>query len=199
MREHSVPEWYIDSCQKIQYMFPKAHAAAYVIAALRLSWFKIYEKLAYYCAFMTVRGADVDFESLNTGKDAVLRYLNSIEDKRNKNEATAVELKIASTMQIVYEAIVRGVNFLPVDIYKSDAFKYLPEDGAIRIPFSAISGVGTNAAENMKKAREEGGEFSSIEDFQARSGAPLTAIELLKLSGTFGELPESDQISLFDF
>ena len=199
MREHDVPEWYINSCHKIQYMFPKAHAAAYVIAALRLSWFKIYEKLAYYGAFMTVRGSDVDFESLNTGKQAVSAYLKSIEEKRAKNEATAVELKIASTMQIVYEATARGVSFLPIDIYKSDAAKYLSEDGALRLPFSAIPGVGTNAAKSMKEAREQGGKFSSIEDFQIRSGASSSTIELLKQAGTFGELPESDQMSLFDF
>lgn len=199
MREHDVPEWYIDSCQKIKYMFPKSHAAAYVIAALRLAWFKIYKKLEYYCAFMTVRGGDLDFESLNSGRTAVLQYLKSIEAKKNKNEASAVEKEREATMQVVYEAMARGIEFLPVDIYKSDAVKYLIEDGALRLPFSSIPGVGANAAKGMQDAREGGGEFSSIEDFQSRSGASSAVIASLTQAGALKGLPESDQITLFGF
>ncbi|OQA47680.1 MAG: DNA polymerase III PolC-type [Firmicutes bacterium ADurb.Bin300] len=197
MREHGVPEWYIDSCQKIKYMFPKAHAAAYVTAALRLAWFKIYRKLEYYCTYMSVRGENIDFESIIGGKNAVSRYLKSAEAKKG-NEASANERDREATMQIVYEAMVRGIEFLPIDIYKSDAKRYLPEDGRIRLPFSAIPGVGLNAAKSMQNARE-GGEYSSIEDFRERSGASSTVIELLKQTGVFKGLPESDQMTLFDF
>ncbi|MGI6745181.1 MAG: PolC-type DNA polymerase III [Acutalibacteraceae bacterium] len=197
MREHGVPEWYIDSCQKIKYMFPKAHAAAYVTAALRLAWFKVYRKLEYYCTYMSVRGENIDFESIIGGKNAVSRYLKSAEAKKG-NEASANERDREATMQIVYEAMVRGIEFLPIDIYKSDAKRYLPEDGRIRLPFSAIPGVGLNAAKSMQNAREDG-EYSSIEDFRERSGASSTVIELLKQTGVFKGLPESDQMTLFDF
>ncbi len=200
MRDHDVPDWYIDSCQKIKYMFPKAHAAAYVIAALRLAWFKVYKKLEYYCAYMTVRGGDLDFVSLNSGKNAVFAFLKSIEAKRNKNEASTNEKDKETIMQIVYEAMARGIRFLPVDIYKSDAVRYVPEDGAIRLPFSSIPGVGVNAAQGLFAAHGDGaGEFSSIEDFQIRSGASSAVITSLKDAGAFAELPDSDQLTLFGF
>lgn len=196
MREHGVPEWYIDSCLKIKYLFPKAHAAAYVSAALRLAWFKIYRKLEYYCTYMTVRGKNIDFESITGGKNAVLRFLKS--SKAKNDTASANEREREETMQIVYEAMVRGIDFLPIDIYKSDANRYLPEDGCIRLPFSAIPGVGLNASKSMQNARE-GGEYSSVEDFRERSGASSTVIESLRNAGVFDTLPESDQITLFGF
>lgn len=148
---------------------------------------------------MTVRGGDLDFESLNLGKNAVLQYLKTIEAKKNRNEASAVEKEREATMQVVYEAMARGIEFLPVDIYKSDAVKYLLEDGAIRLPFSSIPGVGISAAKGMQDARAEGGEFSSIEDFQDRSGASSSVIASLTQTGALKGLPESDQITLFGF
>ncbi len=196
MREHNVPEWYIDSCKKIQYMFPKAHAAAYIIASLRLAWFKIYKPLEYYCAYLTVRGGDVDAESMAKGKAAVNTLIKMIRAK--EKEASAAEKAKEKIMLIVYEAMVRGIEFLPIDIYKSTASSYEPEDGKIRMPFSALAGVGEAAAEQLAKARDDGGaEFSSIEDYAIRAGAGKSTVELLKSCGAFGDLPESDQMSLF--
>lgn len=196
MREHGVPEWYIDSCKKIQYMFPKAHAAAYIIASLRLAWFKIYKPLEYYCAYLTVRGDDVDAEAMSKGKEAVKTLLQMIRAKGK--EASAAEKSKETIMMIVYEAMVRGIEFLPIDIYTSTASSYEPEDGKIRMPFSALAGVGEAAAEQLANARNDGGaEFSSIEDFEIRSGAGKSTVALLKSCGAFGDLPDSDQMSLF--
>jgi DNA polymerase-3 subunit alpha (Gram-positive type) len=165
MKSHNVPQWYIESCDKIQYMFPKAHAAAYIIASLRLAWFKIYYKLEYYCAYLTVRGGDVDAESMSKGKDAVKMLLKSIEAKVKEGTASNVEKDRQTIMMIVHEAMARGVEFLPIDIYKSTAHSYVPEDGKIRMPFSALPGVGEAAAEQLANARNDGGpEFSSIEE-----------------------------------
>ena len=196
MRDHDVPEWYIDSCRKIQYMFPKAHAAAYIIASLRLAWFKVYKPLEYYCAYLTVRGGDVDAESMSKGKEAVKTLLQMIRNKGK--EASNAEKDKETIMMIVYEAMVRGIEFLPIDIYKSTAHSYEPEDGKIRMPFSALAGVGDAAAIQLANARNDGGpEFSSIEDFEIRSGAGRSTIAVLKACGAFGDLPDSDQISLF--
>ena len=198
MREHNVPEWYIDSCKKIQYMFPKAHAAAYIIASLRLAWFKVYKPLEYYCAYLTVRGGDVDAESMSKGKEAVKTLLQMIRSKGK--DASNAEKDKETIMMIVYEAMIRGIEFLPIDIYKSTASSYEPEDGKIRMPFSALAGVGDAAAEQLARAKSDGGEeFSSVEDFEIRSGAGKSTIALLKACGAFGDLPESDQISLFEF
>lgn len=198
MREHDVPEWYIDSCKKIQYMFPKAHAAAYIIASLRLAWFKVYKPLEYYCAYLTVRGGDVDAESMSKGKEAVKTLLQMIRNKGK--EASNAEKDKETIMMIVYEAMVRGIEFLPIDIYKSTASSYEPEEGKIRMPFSALAGVGEAAAEQLAKAKDDGGAaFSSIEDFEIRSGAGKSTVALLKACGAFGDLPDSDQISLFEF
>ena len=197
MRAHDVPEWYIESCRKIQYMFPKAHAAAYMIASLRLAWFKVYKPLAYYCAYLTVRGDGVDAEAISKGIDAVKTLLKMIQAKGK--EASQAEKDKEIIMMIVHEAMARGVEFLPIDIYKSTASSFEPEDGKIRTPFSALPGVGLAAAELLAKAYTEGEpEFTSIEDFEVRSNASKSAVEALKAVGAFGDLPESDQISLFD-
>ncbi len=198
MRDHDVPEWYIDSCKKIQYMFPKAHAAAYIIASLRLAWFKVYKPLEYYCAYLTVRGGDVDAESMSKGKEAVKTLLQMIRNKGK--EASNAEKDKETIMMIVYEAMVRGIEFLPIDIYKSTAHSYEPEGGKIRMPFSALAGVGDAAAEQLAKAKDDGDPaFSSIEDFEIRSGAGKSTVAVLKACGAFGDLPDSDQISLFEF
>ena len=196
MKSHNVPAWYIESCDKIQYMFPKAHAAAYIIASLRLAWFKIYKPLEYYCAYLTVRGDDVDAEAMSKGKNAVKTLLQMIRAKGK--EASAAEKSKETIMMIVYEAMVRGIEFLPIDIYKSSAGDYEPEDGKIRMPFAALAGVGEAAAVQLAKARDDGGaEFSSIEDFAIRAGAGKSTVDLLKSCGAFGDLPDSDQMSLF--
>lgn len=198
MKEHKVEQWYIDSCMKIKYMFPKAHAAAYVIAALRLGWYKIYKPLEYYSAYFTVRGGDLDAVSAVAGKEAVKKKM--LEIKSKGREATAKEQDQYSVLQIVIEMLARGYSFLPVDIYKSDYRVYEIEDGKIRLPFGAINGVGENAAMNLANARKDGnGDFISCDDLMSRAGVGKSIIESLREAGALGDLPDSSQISLFGF
>ena len=195
MRKHDVPEWYIDSCFKIKYMFPKAHAAAYLIAALRVAWFKVYRPVEYYAAYFTVRSEDFDAELVLKGTRQVKHEIDSV--RQNQQDATAKEQDTADTMHIAYEAMVRGVKFLPVDIAKSHATKFLVEDGAIRMPFCSIKGVNL-AAENIMKARDEE-PFCSCDDIQQRAGVGRAIIDSLRAAGALGNLPESNQMTLFDF
>ena len=197
MREHGVPEWYIDSCFKIKYMFPKAHAAAYMISTLRYAWYKVHHPLEYYCAYFTVRGEDFDADAAVKGKQAVIQRMAGIEQKKANREASATDESLYTNLQICNEILARGISFLPVDIYKSDARKFLPEDGKIRLPFSSLSGVGVGAAQGLAEARKDGGDFISIDDFKARSGAGQSVIDVLKNAGAFGDLPDSSQISFF--
>ncbi len=196
MKENGVEQWYIDSCFKIQYMFPKAHAAAYVSAALRLGWYKIYHKLEYYAAFMTVRGGDIDALAVMKGRDAVKRLMAEI--KAKGKDAAPKEQNMYPSLQVVNEMMARGIEFLPIDIYKSDATVYKIEDGKIRMPFGALSGVGKNAAIALAEARNGIDEFVSIDDFAQRASASSSTIESLRQVGAFGSLPETRQISLFD-
>ncbi len=196
MKECGVEQWYIDSCLKIKYMFPKAHAAAYVIAALRLGWYKIYYPLEYYSAFFTVRGGDLDAVAAVKGKAAVKARMNEI--KLKGNDASAKEKDTYGVLQIVVEMLARGFEFLPVDIYKSDERVYRIEDGKIRLPFNAIDGVGENAAESIAKAVNDGnGEFISCDDLMARAKIGKSVVDSLKEAGALGNMPESNQISLF--
>ncbi len=197
MKEHGVEQWYIDSCMKIEYMFPKAHAAAYVSAALRLAWYKIYYPIEYYTAFMTVRGGELDALSISKGRDAVKRKMTDIRLKGK--EASAKEQGTYTALQVVNEMMARGIEFLPIDIYKSHATDFKIEDGKIRMPFGALSGVGGGAAEGLAAAGQSGENFVSIDDFAQKAGASSTAIEALKQLGAFGDLPATRQISLFDF
>lgn len=196
MKEHNVPQWYIDSCLKIKYMFPKAHAAAYVSAALRLGWYKIYKPVAYYAAFLTVRGGDLDAVSIMSGKDYVVRKMRSITAKGK--EATAKEQSEFTSLQVVNEMLARGIEFLNVDIYKSDASVYKIEDGKIRLAFSSIKGMGESAARNLQKARDDGeGKYISIDDLQRRASISSSIITSLQDLGSLDGLPQSSQMSLF--
>lgn len=198
MRKCNVPEWYMDSCRKIKYMFPKAHAAAYVYAAFRLAWYKIYRPLEYYTAFLTVRGGDLDAATITKGRAAVKAKMSEISAKMQNKSATQKEEDQYTALQVANEMMARGVELLPIDIYKSKAKEYTIEDGKIRLPFNALSGVGNSAAEPMEAARNDGkGEFVSIEDFAERAKAGKTVIEALTECGAFGDLPESSQLSLF--
>ena len=194
MRAHNVPEWYLESCMKIKYMFPKAHAAAYMIAALRLGWYKVYHPAAYYAAYFTVRGEDMDGVLAMQGIGAVQEKMREIAQKGKA--ATAKEAGTYTTMQIVYELLCRGVELLPVDFYKSKASIYTVEDGKIRLPFLSINGVGETAAAMLAKTAQTGG-FISIEDIQQASGVSKTVIEALENAGTLDFLPKSNQISFF--
>lgn len=195
MKEHGVEQWYIDSCMKIKYMFPKAHAAAYVSAALRLGWYKIYHPLEYYAAYMTVRGGEIDAEAVIKGRDAVKARMKEIKDKGK--EAAPKELNMYPGLQVVNEMMARKIEFLPVDIYKSDAKIYKIEDGKIRMPFTALSGVGENAAIGLANAGHSGEKFVSIEDYAAKAKASSSVIETLKALGAFGDMPATRQISFF--
>lgn len=196
MKAVGVEQWYIDSCYKIKYMFPKAHAAAYVIAALRLAWYKIHKPIHFYSAYFTVRGGAIDAVAAVQGKAAVKKKMEEI--KLKGNDKTAKDESTYIVLQIAIEMLARGIEFLPVDIYKSDARIYKIEDGKIRLPFGAVDGIGENAAVALAKAREDGGgDFLSYDDLMARAGVGKSVCEALKNAGALGDMPESNQISLF--
>lgn len=199
MKTIGVEQWYIDSCYKIKYMFPKAHAAAYVIAALRLAWYKIYHPIHFYSAYFTVRGGAIDAVAAIAGKTAVKKKMDEFNAKKKNNAPiTAKEESTYVVNQIVIEMLARGIEFLPVDIYKSDARVYKIEDNKIRLPFGAIDGIGENAANAIAQAREDGsGEFISCDDLMVRAGIGSSVVESLRQAGALGDMPDSNQISLF--
>ena len=194
MREHEVPEWYIDSCKKIKYMFPKAHAAAYVMSAIRLGWYKVHIPIAFYCAMFTVAPGGFDAETVGKGRAHVMATIKDIE-KRGK-EASPKEIASIPSLQLANECMARGLKFLPIDIEKSHSYAFQPENGAIRMPFSALGGLGDNAAANIVKARDEE-KFFSVEDLQTRAKLTKSVIEILRKNHALDNLSETDQLSLF--
>ena len=194
MKEHGVPDWYIESCMKIKYMFPKAHAAAYMISTLRLGWYKVYRPVEYYAAYFTVRGEDFDGALAMKGLAAVKQRMKEIEDKGK--EATAKDNALYATLQIVNEMMARGIEVLPINVYKSDAYKYAVEDGKIRLPFSSLAGIGENAAKLLADAGKKG-KYISIDDLQTRAAASKTVIDALDEIGALEGIPKSSQITLF--
>ena len=194
MKDHNVPQWYIDSCMKIKYMFPKAHAAAYMISTLRLGWYKVHYPVEYYAAYFTVRGEDFDGALVIQGREAVRHKMNEISMKGK--EASAKEESAYATLQIVNEILARGIEVLPVDLYKSDAKKFVVEDGKIRLPFLSLGGVGEAAANSLAEAKNKG-KYLSVEDLQARSKVSKSVIETLAAAGVLTGLPESSQMTFF--
>ena len=197
MRENNVPDWYIASCKKIKYMFPKAHAAAYVTMAFRIAWFKVHIPLAYYAAFYSIRADEFDSDSMIYGKEKVINKMREID--LQGNNASTKDKNMYSILELVLEMYERGMSFLPIDLYKSDAKKFLIEDGMIRPPLNSVGGLGTVAAENIQRAREEGGKFMSIEELKLRAGIGKSTVELLKNANCLKGMTESNQMSLFTF
>lgn len=195
MREHNVPDWYIDSCKKIKYMFPKAHAVAYVTMAFRIAWFKVHMPLAYYATYFSIRADEFDSEIMIFGKSKVREKMADI--KRQGNDATDKDKNMYSDLEIVLEMYERGFNFLPIDLYKSDAIKFKVEDGAIRPPLNSIAGMGQVAAIGIQEAREKG-EFISKQDIKKRGKVGDAAIALLDKFGCLEGMSETNQMSLFD-
>ena len=194
MRAVGVPEWYINSCGKIKYMFPKAHAAAYVISAIRLGWYKVYRPLEFYCAYFTARPEDVDVPTVIKGRGAVLAKMNEIRAKGK--EAAKKELDTYDTLLVFNEMMARGIEILPIDIRHSHAMKYLPENGKMRLPFGALSGVGEKAAYSIYDAAQKGN-YVSREDFAVEAGVSKTIIQNLADLGALADLPDTNQMSLF--
>ncbi len=196
MREHGVPDWYIGSCKKIKYMFPKAHAAAYVMSAIRLCWYKIYYPMEFYAAFLTVAPGGFNAEVVSKGYRGVSDCIAEIEKKSQEGQATAKDNEMLSTMQLVREALARGVQFLGVDLLKSDAKAFLPENGKIRMPFNSLPGLGDTAAEKIVEARDNNNIFS-IQELREKSGISKSIVELLRRNGVLKGLTETNQLSLF--
>ena len=141
MREHEVPDWYIESCRKIKYMFPKAHAVAYLMSAIRLMWFKIYRPQAFYAVYFTVRGDDIDYEAAVGGAAVARAHMNEVK-RRLKEEKNAKDEDVLVSLQLVNEMLVRGYEFLPIELGKSRGSSYIVEDGKVRLPFSSLKGLG---------------------------------------------------------
>ncbi len=201
MREHEVPDWYIWSCKKIKYMFPKAHAAAYVMMAWRIGYCKIFYPLAYYAAYFSIRATGFSYEGMCQGKER-LEFLLSELKKRDYsgnrvNPLTPKEEDMVKDGRIAQEMYARGFSFLPIDLYRVKAKQFTIQDGKIMPALTAIDGLGETAAEQIVRAAAEG-EFISKDDFRSRSGVGQTICDLLDKLGILGNLPESNQLSLFD-
>lgn len=197
MKENNVPEWYIESCGKIKYMFPKAHAAAYVMMALRVAYFKVHHPIYYYCAYFSIRAKAFDIKVMSSGLDSVKRKMNEISEKRKNNEASNVEIDLYTTLEIVNEMLERGFKFGKLDLYKSDATEFLIDGDMLLPPFSAMDGLGDNVANQLVKARAEG-EFLSKTELRKRGGLSATLVEKMDDMGILGNMPEDNQLSLFD-
>ena len=196
MREHDVPEWYIWSCKKIKYMFPKAHAAAYVMMAWRIAWFKIFQPLAYYAAFFSIRATAFNYELMCLGRDRLEYYLDDY--KKRKDTLSKKEQDTLRDMRVVQEMYARGFEFVPVDLYKAQAHRFQIVDGKLMPALDTIDGLGDKAADAVVLAAMDG-TFLSKDDFQNRTKVSKTVISLMDDLKLFGNLPQSNQISLFDF
>lgn len=196
MREHNVPEWYIESCKKIKYMFPKAHAAAYVMMAFRIAWFKVHIPLAYYAAYLSIRAKAFDAEVMIYGKERVIQKMKEINDQGNM--AAPKDKDMYDDLEIILELYERGFSFLPIDLYKSHATKFQIEGEALRPPLNSISGMGNVAAEAIYKVAHEETPISSIDNLKKRAKIGNATVDLLKKFNCLTGLQESDQVSFFD-
>ena len=195
MREKKVDEWYIDSLTKIRYMFPKAHAAAYVMSAIRLGWFKVHQPIVFYCAYFSAAPDGFDGSVAAKGKAQVAKLIDEIK-KKDKKERTQKDDATVAAMQIALECLGRGYRFLTVDLYKSDARMFLPEENGIRLPFGSLPGLGEAAALKLQDARADG-EYFSVEDLKQRTGISKAVVEILEEGGVLDGLSETNQLRLF--
>ncbi len=197
MLEHGVPEWYIESCKKIKYMFPKAHAAAYVMMAFRIAYFKVFYPLAYYAAYFSIRASAFSYELMCQGKDKLEFHMKDFKRRDDLGETTKKEQDVMKDMKVVQEMYARGFQFMPIDIYKVDAHKFQIIDGKLMPSLSTIEGLGDKAADAVVEAAEQG-RFLSRDDFREKTKVSKTVIDLMHDLGLLGDLPESNQLSLFD-
>ena len=197
MKANKVPEWYIESCGKIKYMFPKAHAAAYVMMALRVAYFKVHHPIYYYCAYFSIRAKAFDIKTMGAGLDAIKRKMQEIAEKRKNNEASNVEIDLYTTLEIVNEMWERGFKFGKLDLYRSQATEFLIDGDTLIPPFVAMDGLGENVANQLVRARQEG-EFLSKTELRKRGGLSSTLVEKMDEMGILGNMPEDNQLSLFD-
>ena len=195
MLEHDVPEWYIGSCEKIKYMFPKAHAAAYVMMAYRIAYCKVNYPLAYYGAYFGIRADAFSYEIMCQGKEKLQYYIDDY--TRRSDSLSKKEQDTMKDMHIVQEMYARGYEFLPIDIYRAKATKFSIIDGKLMPPFSSIDGMGEKAAEAVEEAAKDG-PYLSKDDFRNRTKASKTVVDYMADLGLLGDLPESNQLSLFD-
>ena len=194
MKEHDVPDWYIKSCEKIKYMFPKAHAAAYVTNAFRIAWFKVHQPAAYYAAYFTIRADEFDSDIMCYGEEKVKNKMKEID--LQGNSATTKDKNMYAILELVLEMYERGIKFLPMDLYKSSATKFIVEEEGIRPPLNSIPGLGTVAALGIEDAKQQG-KFMSIDDMKIRSKIGKSVIEMLERVGCLKGMSQSNQMSLF--
>ncbi|MDR0858601.1 MAG: PolC-type DNA polymerase III [Oscillospiraceae bacterium] len=199
MKTLKVPEWYIESCKKIKYLFPKAHAAAYVMMAARIAWFKYYKPLAFYCAYFSIRAKALDLSAMAQGPDAVSRKIKLLKKKGEAEKLSAIDESMQYSLEVCEEFFSKGLTVLPIDFNKSHAERFLPEgETFMRAPFVAQNGIGDAAAQELYKAAQSGVDFTSIDEIESVcSKVNHSAIELLTQMGAFGALPESNQLSFF--
>lgn len=194
MKKNNVPDWYIESCKKIKYMFPKAHASAYVLMAVRIAYFKVHYPIYFYAAYFSIRASDFELNTMVKGSDALRKRINEIKEKGN--DASPKEKTLLTVLEVSLEMCERGITFNKVDLYRSSATEFIVEDGALLPPLNVVDGLGTNAAINVVKAREDG-EFLSKEDLRERSRISKTVIEHLDAHGCLEGMEEKNQLSLF--
>ena len=196
MTEHDVPDWYIWSCKKIKYMFPKAHAAAYVMMAWRIAYCKVFYPLAYYAAYFSIRATGFDYEIMCQGKERLEYFYKDY--TRRKDSLSKKEQDVYRDMKIAHEMYARGFNFMPIDIYRALPDRFQIIDGKLMPALNTIEGMGDNAAIAVAEAAKDG-KFLSKDDFRQRTKVTKTTIDLMADLGLLGDLPESNQLSLFDF
>ncbi len=200
MREHNVPEWYIWSCKKIKYMFPKAHAAAYIMMALRVAWYKIYKPLAYYAAFFGIRAKAFNYETMCQGREKLEFFMADLKRKKANHEASKKDEDSLGDMKIVQEMYARGFEFLPIDIYTAKAHEFQIIDGKLMPSLDTIEGLGEKAADGLVDAvAAQDGPFVSKNDLREKSKLSKTVIETMSNLGLLNGMPEDSQLSIFDF